>query len=66
MFVRPDKYNFEANVLNRWTGPGTSTSEPRASFGGYNYNHIRPFYPGWIIYPVKEYNPWLHTSGRLE
>jgi hypothetical protein len=24
-------------VLNRWTGPGTSTTEPRASFGGYNY-----------------------------
>lgn len=37
-FIRPDKYNFETNVLNRWTGPGTSTSEPRASFGGYNYN----------------------------
>jgi TonB-linked SusC/RagA family outer membrane protein len=36
--VRPDKYNFEAGVLNRWTGPGTSTTEPRASFGGYNYN----------------------------
>jgi len=36
--VRPDKYNFETNVLNRWTGPGTSSTEPRASFGGYNYN----------------------------
>ncbi len=35
--VRPDPYNFEASVLNRWTGPGTSTTEPRASFGGYNY-----------------------------
>ncbi len=35
--VRPDPYNFESNVLNRWTGPGTSTNEPRASFGGYNY-----------------------------
>jgi hypothetical protein len=37
-FIRPDKYNFESTVLNRWTGPGTSTTEPRASFGGYNYN----------------------------
>ncbi|MCX6252284.1 MAG: TonB-dependent receptor [Bacteroidetes bacterium] len=36
--VRPDPYNFESNVLNRWTGPGTSTTEPRASFGGYNYS----------------------------
>ncbi|MEI7661583.1 MAG: TonB-dependent receptor [Bacteroidota bacterium] len=35
--VRPDPYNFESNVLNRWTGPGTSNTEPRASFGGYNY-----------------------------
>jgi len=35
--VRPDPYNFESSVLNRWTGPGTSTTEPRASFGGYNY-----------------------------
>lgn len=35
--VRPDPYNFEATVLDRWTGPGTSTSEPKASFGGYNY-----------------------------
>lgn len=35
--VRPDPYNFEKNVWNRWAGPGTSTTEPRASFGGYNY-----------------------------
>lgn len=35
--VRPDPYNFESSVWNRWTGPGTSNSEPRASFGGYNY-----------------------------
>ena len=35
--VRPDPYNFESHVLDRWTGPGTSTTEPRPSFGGYNY-----------------------------
>ncbi|MCK9203106.1 MAG: TonB-dependent receptor [Bacteroidales bacterium] len=35
--VRPDPYNFESHVLDRWTGPGTSDTEPRASFGGYNY-----------------------------
>ncbi len=35
--VRPDPYNFEQNVMGRWTGPGTSETEPRASFGGYNY-----------------------------
>lgn len=36
--VRPDPYNFEAHVMDRWTGPGTSDTEPRPSFGGYNYN----------------------------
>jgi len=35
--VRPDPYNFEARVWDRWTGPGTSNEEPRPSFGGYNY-----------------------------
>jgi len=35
--VRPDPYNFESHVFNRWTGPGTSDTEPRPSFGGYNY-----------------------------
>src|SRR5659263_198331 len=35
--VRPDPYNFEKHVFNRWTGPGTSDTEPRPSFGGYNY-----------------------------
>jgi len=35
--VRPDPYNFERTVWNRWTGPGTSNTEPRPSFGGYNY-----------------------------
>jgi hypothetical protein len=36
--VRPDPYNFEKHVFDRWTGPGTSKTEPRPSFGGYNYN----------------------------
>jgi hypothetical protein len=35
--VRPDPYNFERNVWDRWTGPGSSNTEPRPSFGGYNY-----------------------------
>lgn len=35
--VRPDPYNFEQHVMDRWTGPGTSDTEPRASWGGYNY-----------------------------
>jgi TonB-linked SusC/RagA family outer membrane protein len=35
--VRPDPYNFEAHVWDRWTGEGTSDTEPRPSFGGYNF-----------------------------
>jgi TonB-linked SusC/RagA family outer membrane protein len=35
--VRPDLYNFEQHYINRWTGEGTSTSEPKASAGGYNF-----------------------------
>jgi TonB-linked SusC/RagA family outer membrane protein len=29
--------NYEASFLNRWTGPGTSNTEPRITNGGYNY-----------------------------
>ena len=35
--VRPDPYNFERTVWNRWTVSETSNTEPRPSFGGYNY-----------------------------
>jgi TonB-linked SusC/RagA family outer membrane protein len=36
--VRPEIFNFEARVRNRWTGPGTSNTEPRATAGGDNYS----------------------------
>lgn len=29
--------NFEESFLDRWTGPGTSNSEPRVTNGGWNY-----------------------------
>ena len=35
--VRPDLYNFETNLIDRWTGEGTSDTEPRATAGGTNY-----------------------------
>ncbi len=35
--VRPDPYNFEQHVWDRWTGEGTSNTEPKPSYGGYNY-----------------------------
>ena len=35
--IRPDLYNFETHVNDRWTGEGTSNSEPRATVGGVNW-----------------------------
>lgn len=35
--VRPDLYNFESHVVDRWRGEGTSDTEPRATSGGYNW-----------------------------
>ncbi len=36
--VRPDLYNFESCVLDRWKGENTSNVEPRVTIGGVNYN----------------------------
>lgn len=35
--VRPDLYNFERHVFDRWRGEGTSNTEPRSTAGGYNW-----------------------------
>jgi hypothetical protein len=35
--VRFGVENFEASYLNRWTGPGTSNTEPRVTNAGHNY-----------------------------
>ncbi|MCC5920858.1 MAG: TonB-dependent receptor [Cyclobacteriaceae bacterium] len=35
--IRPDLYNFEAHVLDRWRGEGTSNTQPRPTEGGYNW-----------------------------
>ncbi|RKX84789.1 MAG: TonB-dependent receptor, partial [Spirochaetes bacterium] len=34
---RFDAYNYEATYLDRWTGEGTSNTEPRITFGGHNF-----------------------------
>jgi TonB-linked SusC/RagA family outer membrane protein len=48
--VRPDLYNFEQHVFDRWTGPGTSDTEPRPTYGGYNWiNSNRFIYDGAFI-----------------
>lgn len=36
-------YNFEASYLDRWTGEGTSNSEPRVTNGGHNYEPSQRF-----------------------
>jgi TonB-linked SusC/RagA family outer membrane protein len=33
-------YNFETTFLDRWTGEGTSNSEPRVTFGGTNIERL--------------------------
>ncbi len=35
--VRFNTYNFETTFLDRWTGEGTSNTEPRITNGGHNY-----------------------------
>ena len=35
--TRFNTYNFETTYLDRWTGEGTSNSEPRVTNGGHNY-----------------------------
>ncbi|WP_194774626.1 SusC/RagA family TonB-linked outer membrane protein [Pararhodonellum marinum] len=35
--VRFNTYNFETSFLDRWTGEGTSNTEPRITNGGHNY-----------------------------
>ena len=35
--IRPDLYNFEKHAYGRWTGDGTSNTEPRSTSNGYNW-----------------------------
>lgn len=35
--TRFNTYNFETSYLDRWTGEGTSNTEPRVTNGGHNY-----------------------------
>ncbi len=35
--IRPDLYNFEQHVYDRWTGEGSTNTEPRPTAGGYNW-----------------------------
>lgn len=35
--IRIDLYNYEQHVFDRWRGEGSSTTEPRATQGGYNF-----------------------------
>lgn len=35
--VRPELYNYEVSILDRWIGEGSSNTEPRLTTGGVNY-----------------------------
>jgi hypothetical protein len=41
--VRFEVENFETSYLNRWTGPGTSDTEPRVTNAGHNYQSSERF-----------------------
>jgi len=36
--VRPELYNFESFILDRWTGEGSTNSQPRLTNAGLNYS----------------------------
>ncbi|MEM6343818.1 MAG: TonB-dependent receptor [Bacteroidota bacterium] len=36
--VRPELYNYEGYIRDRWTGEGTSDTQPRLTTGGVNYS----------------------------
>jgi hypothetical protein len=51
--VRPDLYNFEQHVFNRWSGEGTTNTEPRASQGGYNWLPSSRFVQGGSFFRLR-------------
>ncbi|MFH0760044.1 MAG: TonB-dependent receptor [Bacteroidota bacterium] len=51
--VRPDPYNFEQHVFDRWTGEGTSNTEPQPSWGGYNYTPSDRFIQDGSFFRVR-------------
>lgn len=42
--VRPELYNYESYIEDRWTGSGTSTTEPRLTAGGTNYQNASSWF----------------------
>jgi TonB-linked SusC/RagA family outer membrane protein len=62
--VRPDLYNFESSVNDRWSGEGTSNTEPRATASGANYSASSYFIEDGSFLRVR--NVSLEYSFQLE
>ncbi|TAE48155.1 MAG: SusC/RagA family TonB-linked outer membrane protein, partial [Bacteroidetes bacterium] len=46
-------YNFETSFLDRWNGEGTSTTEPRVTNGGHNYEVSERFLEDGAYFRVR-------------
>jgi TonB-linked SusC/RagA family outer membrane protein len=68
--IRPDLYNFERHVINRWRGEGTSTVEPRATSGGYNWLPSTRFIQDGSYFRLRSvtlgYNLPQSLAGKLK
>lgn len=68
--VRPDLYNFEQHVFNRWRGEGTSATEPRATAGGYNFLPSSRFIQDGSFFRLRSvtlgYNLPSSLTGRMK
>ncbi len=58
--------NFETSYLDRWTGPGTSNTEPRVTNGGHNYEVSERFLEDGSFFRLRTLllsydlpSPWL-------
>jgi TonB-linked SusC/RagA family outer membrane protein len=68
--VRPEIFNYEGRVRNRWTGPGTSNTEPRATAGGPNYSESNYFIENGSFLRLRNvslsYNLPQNLLGKLK
>ena len=67
--VRFGVENFETSYLNRWTGPGTSNTEPRVTTAGQNYQSSTRFIENGGFFKANAvqlgYRLPLSVSNRL-
>jgi TonB-linked SusC/RagA family outer membrane protein len=63
--VRFGVENFEVSYLNRWTGPGTSSTEPRVTNAGHNYQASERFIEDGSFFKLHSAQLGIRLPGRL-